>query len=373
MEQRRSVVTIIDQRASRCPSISLCVAVGFARASSPRPIRPAARARGRRPRSIRELRLRGLVPVGLAVRGRRWRSRIHGGAAILTSTDPTGGASSWSSAPVASGDEIVDAVSCPSVSLCVAATNQGDVFTSTNPTGGASAWTKTTIDQRERRSTPSRARRSRCASRSTTGNILTSTNPTGGASAWTKTTLDRGSVIDAVSCPSVSLCVAGRRRQRPDLDRSDRRRERVDERPRSIGGTTSTPSRARRSRCASPQTRAATSSPRPLRPAARMLGRAQRWTSQAARPRQIPASPNSCTLATTTAPGYSTPPRPAMATRSATSRSTRLAHPHLDPRRRPATTPAALNMLAAPAGSRSTLGHQPQDSCIGRSSSDTRA
>jgi hypothetical protein len=78
-----------------------------------------------------------------------------------------GGASAWSSAPVASGDEIVAAVSCPSISLCVATTNKGDVFTSTYPAGGASTWKKTTVDQ--------------------------------------------GAFLTAVSCPSVSLCIAADR------------------------------------------------------------------------------------------------------------------------------------------------------------------
>jgi hypothetical protein len=157
--------------------------------------------------------------VSLCVAGGGGAS-IHGGPTILTSTDPTGGASSWTSTPFASGEGIVNAVSCPSVSLCVATTNTGDVLSSTNPTGGASAWTKTTVDQGASLSAVSGPSVSLCVASDTNyangsnGNILTTTHPTAGASAWTKATIDPGAPyypvsLDALSCPSVALCVAG--------------------------------------------------------------------------------------------------------------------------------------------------------------------
>ena len=40
----------------------------------------------------------------------------------------------------------LDGVSCPSSGLCVAVDGAGDVVTSTNPTGGASAWTVTDVE-----------------------------------------------------------------------------------------------------------------------------------------------------------------------------------------------------------------------------------
>jgi WD40-like Beta Propeller Repeat len=199
-----------------CPSISLCVAAdengniltstaptGGASAWTKTTLHPGP-----------YLRAVSCPSVSLCVGGGGAAS-IHGGATILTSTDPTGGKSSWSSAPIASGDEIVEAVSCPSISLCVATTSVGDVFTSTNPTGGASAWTKTTVDQGAELRAVSCPSVSLCVAGGTNyasgsaGNILTSTNPTGGASAWTQTTVDQDADVDAVSCPSVSLCVAG--------------------------------------------------------------------------------------------------------------------------------------------------------------------
>ena len=54
---------------------------------------------------------------------------------------------------------------------------------------------------------------SMCVAGDYTGNILTSTDPTGGKRAWTTAPADQGGLpahhLDVVSCPSVSLCVAG--------------------------------------------------------------------------------------------------------------------------------------------------------------------
>jgi hypothetical protein len=194
-----------------CPSISLCVAVDYTGILTS--TNPTGGTSAWTNTTIDQGSFFDTVScpaVSLCVAG-GGGARIDGGATILTSTDPTGGASSWSSAPVASGNEIVNAVSCPSVSLCVATTNKGDVLTSTNPTGGASAWTKTTIDHGNVLFAVSCPSVSLCVAVDYTG-ILTSTNPTGGTSAWTKTTIDQGNtavVVDTVSCPSVSLCVAG--------------------------------------------------------------------------------------------------------------------------------------------------------------------
>jgi hypothetical protein len=149
-------------------------------------------------------------------------NHVGGAAAILTSTEPTGGASAWTSAQVAPNDAIV-ALSCPSVSLCVATTSQGEVLTSTDPTGGASAWTKTAVDpggDLPALSCPSvslcvaadvdytKGSPGNAPSPTRAGDILITTNPTGGASAWSKAAIDPGDDLSAVSCPSVSLCVA---------------------------------------------------------------------------------------------------------------------------------------------------------------------
>ena len=52
------------------------------------------------------------------------------------------------------------------------------------------------------------------------GNVLVSTDPADGAGAtWTLSDADFTNSVLAVSCPSESLCVAGRPGQRADLDR----------------------------------------------------------------------------------------------------------------------------------------------------------
>ena len=91
------------------------------------------------------------------------------GAEILTSTDPTGGASAWKVATVGNEPGGLDNVTCPSVSLCVAGDASGNIVTSTDPTGGASAWTVTTVENQPPFSLPptssavSHARPCRCA------------------------------------------------------------------------------------------------------------------------------------------------------------------------------------------------------------------
>jgi WD40-like Beta Propeller Repeat len=195
-----------------CPSISLCVAVSGQDLLTATD--PSAGASAWTKTTLGQGVYASTIScpsVSLCVAG-GGAAGIDGGATVLTSTDPTGGASFWSSVPLASSDETVNAVSCPSVSLCVAATNKGDLFTSTNPTGGASAWTKTTIDQGHFLSAVSCPSVSLCVVTNDTPDLFISTNPAGGTSAWTKTTIDQGKTaagVDTVSCPSVSLCVAG--------------------------------------------------------------------------------------------------------------------------------------------------------------------
>src|SRR5581483_6109801 len=78
---------------------------------------------------------------------------VDGEGQVLTTTNPSGGDGAWAIAPIdgqltdpRSLGELVTAISCPSASLCVAVDNIGNVITSTNPTGGASAWTVTSVD-----------------------------------------------------------------------------------------------------------------------------------------------------------------------------------------------------------------------------------
>jgi hypothetical protein len=91
------------------------------------------------------------------------------GDRIATSTDPEGGAGTWSvgAVPGAVGAQI-ERISCPSTSLCVAVDGSGEALVSTDPAGGAGTWSVTSLPK-----------------------------PGGG---------ERGFI--GLSCPSASLCVA---------------------------------------------------------------------------------------------------------------------------------------------------------------------
>ena len=97
------------------------------------------------------------------------------------------------------------AVSCPTVSLCVAVDDAGNVVTSTNPTGGPATWKAAQIDGRDAMSGVSCASVTLCVAFDEFDNVLSSSNPAGGAGAWKRIELD--DVFDSLSCPSATLCV----------------------------------------------------------------------------------------------------------------------------------------------------------------------
>lgn len=139
---------------------------------------------------------------------------------VVTSTDPTGGPTTWSLSHVASpsGYDNED-LSCPSSLLCVAINGDGDVMTSTNPAGGSSAWaTEQGLDKSGVPVGVSCPTVALCVIADELGDVLMSTNPTGGPSTWTTVRVDPAVVLcgkgcgepamtTGVGCPSVSLCV----------------------------------------------------------------------------------------------------------------------------------------------------------------------
>lgn len=127
--------------------------------------------------------------------------------AVVSSTDPAGGAGAWHRALVDSS--AIDGISCPSVSLCVAGDDQGRILTSADPAGGAGAWTSPEgVSTHELISVSCPAVSLCVAVEFGGGHVWTSTNPTGGAGAWSSASIDSGPGLWAVSCPTVSLCVA---------------------------------------------------------------------------------------------------------------------------------------------------------------------
>jgi hypothetical protein len=131
---------------------------------------------------------------------------------VLTTTAPAGGRDAWSITNV-DGQIALNGVSCPSPSpsLCVAVDESGNEITSTDPTGGPAAWTVTHVDSSSKYITAvSCPSASMCVATDGAGNVITSTDPTGGSVAWKVDHVVDGNsaALRDVSCPSTSLCVA---------------------------------------------------------------------------------------------------------------------------------------------------------------------
>jgi hypothetical protein len=143
-----------------------------------------------------------------------------------TSTDPAAAPSVWVRTPLLSDyfapsyDELAAQMSCPTAGFCAVVFDPtGQVFTSTDPTGGLAAWHATTLKDRYVQAI-SCASTQLCAAVDAAGYALVSTDPTARTPTWTRTRIDktksmnRGffapqqSSLTGVACPSVKLCVA---------------------------------------------------------------------------------------------------------------------------------------------------------------------
>ena len=150
-----------------------------------------------------------------------------GDSGVYVSIDPTSGASAWklvTPTNAARPQSFVHGVSCPSAKLCVAVEGRA-ILTTTNPTGGPSAWHATRIQTSSSRilTGVSCASASLCVTIESNpnqqypnpliaprgGHVLSTTNPTGGARAWKASSVR--DVPDAVSCLAPKLCLLGTR------------------------------------------------------------------------------------------------------------------------------------------------------------------
>lgn len=135
---------------------------------------------------------------------------------VDVSTEPTGGAGAWSPTVInekGTGATHLTAVSCPSVSLCVAVSGiggstSGRILTSTDPTSGQ--WAVAKLDSSIDFRGVSCGTPSLCVAVAHHGRIFTSTEPTGGASAWKEVGTPGGpGDLGGVDCVGTSLCAAG--------------------------------------------------------------------------------------------------------------------------------------------------------------------
>jgi hypothetical protein len=134
---------------------------------------------------------------------------VDGNGNVLYSTSPASG--TWSTPVLMDSGHAFTGISCPSSTLCFATDNHGDVYASTAPATSA-AWTPEAINdgttQLNGIACPSTTL---CVAVDNVGDVLTSTTPaTPGSPSWTKTPVDVSPVhpITAISCPTTSLCVA---------------------------------------------------------------------------------------------------------------------------------------------------------------------
>jgi hypothetical protein len=109
--------------------------------------------------------------------------------------------------PVSGRDSLSD-ISCPTTSFCAAVDQIGNAVVSTDPTGGASTWSVVDVDGRGRLASITCPTEDLCLAGDTDGNVVSSTDPTGGASAWSVAPVDPSHDVDGISCPTTSFCVA---------------------------------------------------------------------------------------------------------------------------------------------------------------------
>lgn len=163
--------------------------------------------------------------------GRVVRSSNPSGDALSTS-DPVGGAGGWRVRNLRQGYNTISGLSCPTVSLCVGYDNAGNILASKHPGARQSAWSVFHLDA-QGVSSLSCVRASFCFGLDGAGNVLTSSDPAGAAHghgrslAWTPPTRPRPSRARGV----VVRCGREQRKCR-DLHGPDGRRQRVDGRPR---------------------------------------------------------------------------------------------------------------------------------------------
>jgi hypothetical protein len=106
------------------------------------------------------------------------------------------------------------AISCPTTSFCLATDDAGNALVTANPTGGPSAWTAAQIDPNIPVFLPivSCVSRSLCLTVDEyAGNVLVTRQPLTGAGSWSLAALTppRGGlpIPGAVSCPSMFFCM----------------------------------------------------------------------------------------------------------------------------------------------------------------------
>jgi hypothetical protein len=135
---------------------------------------------------------------------------------IFATEHPAQGATKWLRRYI-DPKTAITGISCPSATLCVAVDAAGRVLHTTTPLGGVTSWSKPASVDKATLTGGGAAGFSSidcptatfcmAVDNAANGQIAFTTNPTGPASAWTLTTVGSGVLLDAVACPTTTLCV----------------------------------------------------------------------------------------------------------------------------------------------------------------------
>jgi hypothetical protein len=138
---------------------------------------------------------------------------VNSGGDVSVSTDPTGGASKWSTSHVDNAEGgLTEAtaeftgISCPSTELCVASDSVGNIWVSKDPGGGETAWTNSAKPAYSLQGV-SCSSTALCVAVGGDGYVYETTEPTAGASAWHESWVDEFRRLETISCVS-GLCLA---------------------------------------------------------------------------------------------------------------------------------------------------------------------
>jgi hypothetical protein len=130
----------------------------------------------------------------------------------IATTSTPGDGGSWRPAAVDAPGSTLTGVSCPSVGLCLAVDNEGNVLSSTDPTN-PSTWSRALIDRGHALDGVACASSNMCVAFDDRGTALQSPTPTVPAS-WSAASLVSGLdvygkpiALAAGSCPTNTLCV----------------------------------------------------------------------------------------------------------------------------------------------------------------------
>ena len=146
-------------------------------------------------------------------RWHRWRPVLRVGALLFVAGLGASAANaaaplSWlPAAPSGAPWPGLDALDCPSASLCVGADQRGGVLSTTAPLRGGAWRASAPVAPLGRLAAISCPSPAWCFAVDTAGNL--ESGPTsGGTLAWTSWNIDLLTPVNAISCPSASLCVA---------------------------------------------------------------------------------------------------------------------------------------------------------------------